>query len=527
MPRKVKRLVPIALLLGALHAPAAGASMTQQSVIQDDIRLKANPAATLAIFRELGVDRVRVNLTWATVAPNPHSSRAPKRFNAANPGAYPAHNWAPYDAIVRDAQADGIGVSFTLTSPAPQWALGRGVPRGGIFGVWNPSPSAFGAFVRAVGARYSGSYRPRGSRTALPRVSFWSIWNEPNYGFQLAPQTNSSGSIPLAAGEYRGLLAAAWGGLIGTGHRPGRDTILIGETAPRGSNGAPGQFGGIKPLTFVRALYCVDSRYRQLRGSGAAAIGCPTTAGASRRFRAQNAALFQASGFADHPYTLQGHPVAPNVPTNYYGGGRSDPNYADLPEIPRLEGVLNRLNAVYHSHKHFPIWDTEYGYRTRPPDPRAGVGLGTQAYFMNWAEYLSWRQPAIASFNPYLLQDPGSGVFASGLEFPDGRQKPSFGAFRMPLYLPVTSTGRGQTLELWGDVRPAHFAPGPQVAQIQFQGGYGATTFVTLQTVPITNPQGYFDVRVGFPSGGTVRIAWTPPGSSQPIYSRTESVTIH
>jgi hypothetical protein len=146
---------------------------------------------------------------------------------------------------------------------------------------------------------------------------------------------------------------------------------------------------------------------------------------------------------------------------------------------------------------------------------------------MNWAEYLSWRQPGIASFNQYLLQDPGSGVFASGLEFPDGRQKPSFGAFRMPLYLPVTSTGRGQTLELWGDVRPAHFARGPQVAQIQFQGGYGATTFITLQTVPITNPQGYFDVRVGFPSSGTVRIAWTPPGSSQPIYSRTESVTIH
>jgi hypothetical protein len=117
-------------------------------------------------------------------------------------------------------------------------------------------------------------------------------------------------------------------------------------------------------------------------------------------------------------------------------------------------------------------------------------------------------------------------VFASGLEFSNGRQKPSFDAFRMPLYLPVTSTSRGRTLEVWGDVRPAHFASGPQVARIQWQGGYNGSTFITLQTVPLTNREGYFDVRVGFPSSGTVRIAWTTPGG-QTIYSRTQTVTIH
>jgi hypothetical protein len=363
-------------------------------------------------------------------------------------------------------------------------------------------------------------------------VRFWSIWNEPNYGFQLAPQTNGSGSVVYAASEYRGLLAAAWGSLARTGHTNRHDTILIGETAPRGSNGAPGQFGGTKPLTFLRALYCVDARYHQLRGSAARAIGCPTNSAGSRRFRGQNAALFQANGFADHPYTLQGHPAAPNRATNYFGAGRSDPNYADLPEIPRLEGVLNRLNAIYGSRKHFPIWSTEYGYRTRPPDPHAGVSLGTQAVWMNWAEYLSWRQRGIASFNQYLLQDPAGGIFASGLEFPSGKPKPSFAAFRMPLYLPVTSTRHGRRLEVWGDVRPAHFATGPgyaggpQSARIQFQrGSRGA--FSTLKTVLITNRQGYFDVRVSFPGSGSVRIAWTPPGSSRAIYSRTQRISIH
>jgi hypothetical protein len=548
MPRKrAIRLLPLALVLaaGALCAPPAGASSIQQSIIQDDARLKTDPVGTLATFRELGVDRIRVNVTWAAIAPNPRSTRAPRGFNASNPGAYPAVNWAPYDAIVRDAQADGISVLFTITSPIPRWAVGP-APASGLTAVWKPSPSAFGAFVRAVGQRYSGSYKPHGSSTALPRVSAWSIWNEPNYSFQLSPQTNGTGSQVLSAGEYRGLLAAAWGALAGSSHTIRRDTILIGETAPRGSNGVPGNYGGTKPLTFLRALYCVDSRYRKLRGSAARAIGCPTTAGASRRFRSQNGALFQASGFADHPYTLQGHPSPPNQATNYFGPGRSDPNYADLPEIHRLGVTLNKLNAIYGSRKHFPIWSTEYAYRTRPPD-HVGVSQGTQAFWLNWAEYLSWRQPGIASFDQYLLQDP-PGIFDSGLEFANGRHKLSFDAFRMPLYMPITSGRHGQMLEVWGDVRPAHFAPGPQSVQIQFQHG-NSGPFSTVRTVAITNPQGYFDAHAAFPASGTVRLAWTEPGCgstpsptpspspspstaaqpclAQTVYSRTQTITIH
>ncbi len=538
MPRKrVKRLLPLALVLaaGALHAPVAGASTTQQSIIQDDSLLKGNPAATLATFRNLGVDIVRVNVTWSAVAPDPNATRAPRGFNGSNPGAYPEANWAPYDAIVREAHADGISVLFTLTSPVPRWAE-SGQPL--LPGVWRPWPPTFSSFVHAVGARYSGSYKPQGSSTPLPHVGLWSIWNEPNYAFQLAPQTSSGGSEVLAAGEYRGLLAAAWGALSATGHHVGRDTILIGETAPRGSgpgNAVPGDYGGTKPLQFIRALYCVDSRYRPLGGGAATATGCPTTAAGYRHFRASNPALFQASGFADHPYTLQGHPLPPNVATNYYGGGRSDPDYADLPEIPRLEGTLNRLTGMYGSRKHFPIWDTEYGYRTQPPDPHVGVSLATQANWINWAEYLSWRQPGIATFDQYLLQDPVAKLFASGLEFPSGTPKPSYNAFRMPLYMPVTSTRHGRALEVWGDVRPAHFAAGPQSAQIQFQRGRGP--FTTVRTVPLTNRQGYFDVHVVFPSSGAVRVLWVPPGcgtSQQPtsclvalVLSRTQGIRIH
>jgi hypothetical protein len=54
--------------------------------------------------------------------------------------------------------------------------------------------------------------------------------------------------------------------------------------------------------------------------------------------------------------------------------------------------------------------------------------------------------------------------------------------------------------------------------------------------VTITNPQGYFDAHVAFPSSGTVRVAWTPPscGSSPSptpclaaiYFSRSQSITI-
>jgi hypothetical protein len=518
-------VLPALLIAAAAAFPGTvAASPTQQSIIQDDAQLMANPVRTLATFRELGVSRVRVTVAWSSLAPGAHAGSPPRRFDAGDPAAYPAGNWTPYDNVVRYAAVYHIGVNFMLTGPAPQWAEGAGEPRGGLFGVWWPSASAFGAFVHAVGERYSGSYRPSRGAAPLPRVSSWSIWNEPNYGYDLAPQTNASGTVVNAAREYRGLLAAAWGGLRATGHSTRRDTILIGETAPRGSVGAPGNFGGTKPLIFLRALYCVDGGYRQLRGSAAAAIGCPTTTAGSRRFRAQNAALFAASGFADHPYTFQGHPVAPNVTTNSYGPGPSDPNYADLPVVGRLEGVLDRLGAIYGSRTRYAIWNTEYGYRTRPPDPHAGVSQATAAYWMNWAEYLSWRQSRIASFMQYLLVDPPNGLFATGLELPSGAHKAGFDAFRMPLYLPFTAERRGTRLEVWGDVRPAHFAPGAQRVAIQFQAA-SRGAWRTLSTVALGNAEGYFDTRVRFPSSGAVRLAWTDP-AGQPLYSRTQAIAV-
>jgi hypothetical protein len=147
---------------------------------------------------------------------------------------------------------------------------------------------------------------------------------------------------------------------------------------------------------------------------------------------------------------------------------------------------------------------------------------------MNWAEYISWRQPRIRSYDQYLLVDPPRSNFASGLMLPSGAHKATFDAYRLPLYLPVTWAARGTALEVWGCARPAwsSLAPGdgpPRVA-IQFRAG-ASGSFTTIRTVTITHPRGYFDLRQPLTTSGALRLAFTY-SDGQTVYSRTVSVTV-
>jgi hypothetical protein len=284
-------------------------------------------------------------------------------------------------------------------------------------------------------------------------------------------------------------------------------------------------------LTFVRRLYCVDDRGRQLRGGGASAVGCPTTASASRRFRGANPALFKANGFGVHPYPF-------NLPPT-----RSDShnrNNVEFNQIPQLVSLLDQLQRKYGSRKHFSIYNTEYGFETDPPNnsriPSGNhhfVSPDTAGLYINWAEYLSWRNPRIASTMQFLLNDPnptqgasifGYGGFAAGLIFYGGRPKADYYAYRMPLFLPSSSTRRGRALEVWGAARPATHVRGVQRVQIQLRrGNHGA--FRTVSTVRLRSSRGYYDVRVKFPAGGAVRAAWRYPHGGW-IYSRSTNIRI-
>ncbi len=162
------RRVWLAAVLGAVIsagafalAPAgASASTDQLSIIQDSSRVLADPAGTLGTFRALGASMVRVIVVWAQIAPDWESPRRPRALDAADPAAYPAANWAPYDAIVKLAGADGIAVDFTLSGGAPRWAEGPGIPRA----AWTTSTGPGGRRRRSS----ASSRTPWPNATAAP-----------------------------------------------------------------------------------------------------------------------------------------------------------------------------------------------------------------------------------------------------------------------------------------------------------------------------------------------------------------------
>ena len=532
--------------LAMLSASTASASRQQVAMFADNGSILTDPIHTLGTLREIGVQGVRLGVSWSLAAPQSISRRRPANFRASDPKSYPDRIWGQLDAAIATAIGDGLTVNLDISGPPPLWASGPGAPPG-KHPNWEPSASEYGQFLTAVATRYGGNYNPkkhklmRGNPDDLPAVHSWSVWNEPDYGPSLAPQgLPSTPTVEHSPWMYRGLLDAAWSVLQKTGH--GHDTVLFGELAPRGVPNAQspkaswGLFSGMKPLVFVRALYCVDAHYHPLKGTVAALRGCPTNAAGSRGFAAAHPALFKASGFADHPYSRW---YPPNVEAN------PDPDYSSLAEIGGLERALNRVQAAYGSSWQVPIWNTEYGYLTSPPkrspDPNNKVlfvSPVTAAYYLNWAEYISWRDPRIMSTMQYLLRDPlpaiktnDWGGFASGLVTFGGRAKdPTYNAYRMPLYLPVMTARRGQSLEVWGCVRPApaaRFDTGkPQVVQIQFQPASGGQ-FTTVRSVTITDPHGYFDARVPFPSSGTVRITWTYPTDDPQLYSGLQAYSRH
>ncbi len=170
----------VASLLPAVPALASG---QQLSVFEDDAHLQGNPEATLAVLRSLGVGVIRVSVPWGRVAP----ASLPAHFQPSDPGD-PNYNWAIFDQIDRAARASGITADFTLDTPAPR-------------GRW-PAVSLRGAGRTDSGSRMppnlGRSSAPRAPATAAvtPRrvrarrcreISFWAIWNEPNFGQDLAP----------------------------------------------------------------------------------------------------------------------------------------------------------------------------------------------------------------------------------------------------------------------------------------------------------------------------------------------------
>ena len=240
------RVLPALTLAASLIAAAclalpsaASASKTQLQMFQDGGQLQTDPAGALAKFRALGANSIRVVVFWYQIAPSAGAKKKPK-FNATDPNAYPAANWTLWDTIVRDAAADGIKVDFTVAGGPPIWADGPGIPKAYLQNThwaWKPNAADYGQFMQAMGKRYSGTFTPKGQSSRLPRVSMWSLWNEPNFGEDLGPQAINDSKVLTAPMYYRNLANQGYNALKKTGHS--RDTILLGELAVEGFEPEP------------------------------------------------------------------------------------------------------------------------------------------------------------------------------------------------------------------------------------------------------------------------------------------------
>lgn len=505
--------------LASITAAPASASKDMESMFQDDNQLIFNTpegtAKAMDTLKLLGVDRIRVSVFWATVAPQKDATTKPAGFDGSDPNAYPPGSWDRYDQIVRLARERGIAVNFNVTSPAPFWVTADAGDRPDLREVFSPNPKEFGAFVTALGKRYSGAWSAGGS--LLPRVRYWTIWNEPNQGAWLAPQSardprSAKAFVPTSPVLYRNLVDAAWSSLQATDH--GKDTILVGETAPKGNKSELGTSTPMDPLRFIRELYCLDQNLQLYKGTSAQLRSCPVGANALTAFVQQHPGLFQATGYAHHPYALASSPRTKFAAKDWVTIG----NLGDLSKT--LRKIYQRYRQpIPGGRKNVPLYLTEFGYQTNPPDP-AGVSVKKQAAFNNESEYLAWKDPNARTLSQFLLVDdkPVAGktaierygkTFQSGLLFDDMRKKPGYGAYALGIYLPSRHATSTRHLKVWGVAR---VAPRQKVKVTVEARGRTGSKYTKIGTLTTDGKRGYLYGSVNVRRDGAVRLVYKQGG---------------
>ena len=446
--RHLLTLLACAAALAALPS-SASASHGQAVYFEAPRDLLSNSTRDHAFqqLSALGVRALRVVLYWHDVAPGAGSRRKPS-FDATNPSAY---NWAKYDVILQGAAQRNWQVLLTVSGPVPRWAT-----PGGRDTVTRPDPLEFHRFMTAVGQHYGA------------QVKLFTIWNEPNHPNFLDPQF--SGRTPLSPRIYRGLFQAGYSGLHAAPNAAGAK-VLMGDTAPVGT------LHDVAPLIFLRGALCLDGHYRM----------------------SSTCSLLPADGWAHHPYTTLAGPFFSPPPDDVTIG-----------VLSRLSRALDRAAAAGAIHRHLPIYLTEFGVQSYP-DPFNGVSLAQQPEFQAIAEHIAWGNPRVASFSQYLLRDDvvrGHNIFqqhsgfTTGLEMANGRQKPSYAAWPIPLVV----TRHGGRVSLWGLVRPA---AGSATVQVETADGRGHFRALLRHS---TDRRGYWDAISSFRTHRRWRVRWIAPG---------------
>jgi hypothetical protein len=328
-----------------------------------------------AFYSDLGklhAQLLRVQLHWGGVSGVVRG----RPGNATDPND-PAYDWSTYDSIVQKAAQQGVGIVFTIFG-TPPWANQGGPPTRA------PTNAVdLRAFAYAAAERYSGTFQ-LADGTVLPRVRYWTAWNEPNLPIGLTPQWKKVNGkwIIQSARDYARICNAVVTGV--------KSTLLVGEsvacgdTAPRGNNEPTSSRPTTSPIAFLRAMKIAGAKG------------------------------FDA--FAHHPYpsnALETPVMKPTASTAVTFGNIN----VLAAEVKRLYGPL-------------PIWLDEYGYQTNPPDTDLGVSPAKQARYLTQAVAIARQNPRVSMLLWFLVRDEHrlSG-WQSGLETWTGQHKPSFAAF--------------------------------------------------------------------------------------------------
>jgi hypothetical protein len=446
MPRAL-RFGAVALLVSALalgSPTVASASKTQWSIFEDHPYLVGSDPTTrektLDEITALGADTIRVEIKWNEVAPSPESRNRPE-FDATDPSAYPG--FERYDALIQSLATRNLRILATITGDAPRWATAG--DRGGNY---RPDPVEYGKFASAVAKRYSGVY------SGLPKVLYYTIWNEPNHILFIKPTSQ-------APRVYRKLVDAAIPAIRANAAPEAK--IFVGELKPTPRK-------GLGPATFMQQWLCLDKTWKRLRGAAARRQGCT-------HFK-----KIDADGFAHHPYG----------PIEIVSKKR---DIINLLAIRRLGKDLDLAAKAGRLPPHLPIYNTEYGIQSNPPDIFVATSPARQAALINQKEEFAYRYPRLKSHSQYQLYDDPARAgppaqkwsgFQTGLRFTNGREKPAYEAYRFPLV--VRKVGKG--VLIWGRVRPG--TAQPRYAQLQKSSGGG---FVNAGARIRTNSLGYFRLK--------------------------------
>lgn len=273
-----------------------------------------------------------------------------------------------------------------------------------------------------------------------PWITRWTIWNEPNRTTFLRPTTAATYVEKLLNPAYVQLHSVIAGA-----------QVAGGVTAPRAGAG-----GGVAPVPWIRAM---------------------AKAGA------------KLDAYAHHPY-----PGRPQSETPW-GPKCVNCQTITMADLERLE------REVHGAFGPEPIWLTEYGYQTNPPDIFLGVSPERQATYVANAAMRVVRSSSVEMLIFFMVRDDRSPAgWQSGLFTANGDVKPAYAAFR----LPVLQTARhGGLVDLWGQVRPRS---GRQPFRVRLEDDERTSW---LGGTRWTDEDGFFAITVAAPPGAHVRI-WSP-----------------